>query len=604
MKRLSLFVFLLVLIFVASSWAVDELNTPLDEQMDEVQYVPNQFVVQFKTEAEPVRPVLLKGIVTTGVQVLDALNQKFGVSAMVKEFPGAKSEPGVPDLSGYHIVTFSPQNRLEDVMSAYAALPNVQSVEPIGIHPVYDIYPNDPYFQGQADPWNQWGLHNASDHDIDAPSAWQINPGSTNVIMAILDTGVRYYHKDLGGSNWPTTTGNIWINSGEIPGNGIDDDGNGYVDDWIGWDFVTGVTGCMSGEDCSTPDNDPRDFAGHGTHVAGIAGAMTNNARGVAGVAGGWGDGTVNSIGNGAKIMCLRIGWLSSNGGGYVNMSFAAQAMYYAANKGATSANCSWGSSNTGGFAAAVNYAISKGVVICHAAGNSNNTVADYLASRTDILDVAATDKNDVKASFSSYGTWVDVSAPGVDIVSTYHNYQDAANDYVAAMSGTSMSTPFVTGEAALIKAQYPSYTRLDIFNRIKSTADNIDALNNKKYRGKLGTGRINACRALGGTPNPKAIASGPVPEKFALFQNFPNPFNLATNISFYLSEKSQVNLNIYNVLGEKVRTLVNGTLDAGSHSITWDGKNEAGSVVASGIYFYRLNVGDQVMTKKMSLLK
>lgn len=386
--------------------------------------------------------------------------------------------------------------------------------------------------------------------------AWDVNPGNTGVIMAILDTGVRYYHKDLGGSSWPTTTGNIWINLGEVPGNGIDDDANGYVDDWLGWDWVTGVTGCMSGEDCSTTDNDPRDFAGHGTHVAGIAGAMTNNARGVAGMAGGWGDGTVNSVGNGAKIMCLRIGWLASSGSGYVNMSFAAQALYYAANKGTVSANCSWGSSNSGGLAAAVDYAVSKGVVICHAAGNSNNTRADYLATRTDVLDVAATDKSDKKASFSSYGTWVDVSAPGVDIVSTYHNYQDPTSDYVAAMSGTSMSTPFVTGEAALIKAQYPSYNRVDVFNRVKSTADNIDALNNKRLRGKLGTGRINACRALGGTPNPKALASGPVPEKFTLLQNFPNPFNLATNISFYLAERSQVNLTIYNVLGEKGKKL------------------------------------------------
>ncbi|MDP3024368.1 MAG: S8/S53 family peptidase [candidate division Zixibacteria bacterium] len=603
MKRPFLFVFLLLLILATSSWAVDESKTPLDEQMDEVQYVPNQFVVQFKTEAEPVRPMLLKGIVTTGVQALDALNQRFEVTAIEREFPGAKPEPGAPDLSRYHIVTFSQQYRLEDAMSAYAALPNVQSVEPIGIHPLYDIYPNDPYFQGQADPWNQWGLHNASDHDIDAPCAWQINPGSTSVIMAILDSGVRYYHKDLGGASWPSTTGNIWINPGEIAGNGVDDDGNGYKDDWIGWDWVTGVTGCKKGEDCKTTDNDPRDFAGHGTHVAGIAGAMTNNARGVAGTAGGWGDGTTGSIGNGAKIMCLRIGWLSASGSGYVRMDFAAQAFYYAANKGATSANCSWGSSNSGGLGAAVDYAIAHGVLICHAAGNSNNNVADYLGARTDVMNVAATDKNDVKASFSSYGTWVDVSAPGVDIVSTYHNYQDPANDYVAAMSGTSMATPFVTGEAALVKSKYPSYTWSDIYNQIKNTTDNIDALN-PGYVGQLGTGRINACRALGGTPSPKAIASGPLPEKFALFQNFPNPFNLATNISFYLSEKSEVNLTIYNVLGEKVRTLINGILDAGSHSITWDGKNETGSVVASGIYFYRLNAGDQVMTKKMSLLK
>jgi len=447
-------------------------------------------------------------------------------------------------------------------------------------------------------------LHKSGDHDIDAPGAWQINTGSTGVILVIMDSGVRYYHKDLGGSSWPTTTGNIWINPGEIKSNKKDDDGNGYKDDWIGWDFVTGVTGCMKGEDCRTEDNDPRDFTGHGTHCAGIAAAMTNNARGVAGVAGGWGDGTTNSIGNGCKIMCLRIGWLASNGYGYVRMDFAAKAMYYAANKGATVINCSWGSSNSGGLADAVNYAISKGCLIVHAAGNNGNSTADYLGSRTDVLNVAATDSLDVKASFSSYGTWVDVSAPGVDIVSTYHYYLDQANDYVAVMSGTSMSTPFVTGEAALIKSKYPSYTWSDIFNQIKNTADNIDALN-PGYAGLLGSGRINACRALGGTPNPKVYVEGSnIPTKFSLDQNYPNPFNPTTNISFALPSDSKVSLNIYNIMGQKVKTLVDGITKAGTHTVTWDGTNEQGESVASGIYFYKLSDGDKVITKKMSLLK
>ncbi|MFH0931856.1 MAG: S8/S53 family peptidase [Candidatus Zixiibacteriota bacterium] len=602
MKKLF-FLLIFSLILVSSTWAVDGVYTPFEDQSGEVQYVPNQFVVNLKADAGAIHPALEKGVIKTGVPAFDILNERFSVSEMAQQFPGAKAEPGVPDLSRYYIVTFRGNHRLDEVISAYSANPDVEHVEPIGIHPVYDIYPNDYYFQGQADPWNQWGLHNTTDHDIDAPCAWEINTGSTSVKMAILDTGVRYYHKDLGGSSWSTTTGNIWLNPGEIAGNGIDDDGNGYVDDWIGWDWVTGIKGCKKGEDCATADNDPRDFAGHGTHCAGIAGAMTNNSRGVAGVAGGWGDGTTGSIGNGSKIMCLRIGWLSSSGAGYVNMGFAASAMYYAANKGATSANCSWGSSNSGGLGAAVDYAISKGVLIVHAAGNANNSTADYLGSRTDVMNVAATDRNDVKASFSSYGTWVDVSAPGVDIVSTYHNYLDPANDYVAVMSGTSMSAPFVTGEAALVKSQYPLYTWQDIYNRIKSTTDNIDALN-PSYVGLLGTGRINACKALGGTPSPKAIASGSLPEKFNLFQNYPNPFNLATNISFYISAKSEVNLTIYNILGERVKTLVNGTFEAGSHTVTWDGKNEAGSVVASGIYFYKLNAGNNVITKKMSLLK
>jgi subtilisin family serine protease len=522
---------------------------------------------------------------------------------MEEEFPGATIEPGLPDMTGYRIVTFGGNNTLDEVISAYAACPYVESVEPIGIHPLYDVTPNDYYFAGQADPWNQWGMSNVSDHDIDAPCAWQINAGSPSVTVAVLDGGVRYYHKDLGGSAWPTTSGNIWINPGEIKGNGIDDDGNGYVDDWIGWDWVTGVKGCKKGEDCSTADNDPKDFGGHGTHCAGIVAAMTNNAIGVTGVAGGWGNGTSGSVGNGSKIMCLRIGWLSTGGVGYVRMDFAAQAFYYAANKGAKVASCSWGSSNTSGLGAAIDYAVSKGVLVVHAAGNSNNETQDYLATRADVVDVAATDKNDLKASFSSYGTWVDVSAPGVDIVSTYHNYSDPANDYFAVMSGTSMAAPMVSGLAALIKSQYPTYTWLDIHSRLESTTDNIDALN-PTYAGKLGTGRVNACRAIGGNPVPKDTPELSVPRELSLYQNYPNPFNLGTNISFYLPQRSQVSLSIYNILGEKVKTLISGDIAAGSHAITWDGTNDAGSVVGTGIYLYKMTAGDKSVTKKMSLLK
>jgi subtilisin family serine protease len=600
-KRLS-FVLIFLLILVPYTWGENQVYIPFDNAPAGIQYVPNQFVVNLKADVGKINPALEKGVIKTGLPSLNVLNERFAVSAMEQEFPGAKAEPGVLDLSRYYVVTFQAPYKLETVLNSYAVNPNVEQVEPIGIHPVYDIYPNDYYFQGQADPWNQWGLHNANDHDIDAPCAWQINSGSTSIKMAILDSGVRYYHKDLGGASWPTTSGNIWINPGEIPGNGIDDDGNGLKDDWMGWDWVTGVTGCKRGEDCKTADNDPKDFAGHGTHVAGIAGAMTNNSRGVAGVAGGWGDGTVNSIGNGSKIMCLRIGWLSANGYAYVRMDFAASALYYAANKGATVANCSWGSSNSGGLGAAVDYAIAHGVLITHAAGNSNNETADYLGGRTDVLNVAATDKNDVKASFSSYGTWVDVSAPGVDIVSTYHYYPDPANDYVAAMSGTSMSTPFTTGLVALVKSVYPSYTWQDIYNRIKNTTDNIDALN-PGYAGQLGTGRINACRAIGGTPNPK-VANGSLPQQFTLCQNSPNPFNLSTTISFSLPARSNVNLTIYNILGEKVNSLVNGTLEAGTHTVIWDGTNKYGTEVASGIYFYRLSSGTNAITKKMNLLK
>jgi subtilisin family serine protease len=601
--RKALFL-LISLLFVAVSLSADNtIYVPFEESTQGTQYVPDQFMVKFRSIIGPRLPIAAKGEVLTGVSAIDALTRKFVVTAMEEEFPGAAVEAGLPDLSGYRIVTFSGNNTLDEVMSAYAACPYVESVEPIGVHPLYDVTPNDYYFAGQADPWNQWGMSDIDDHDIDAPCAWGINAGNPNVTVAVLDGGVRYYHRDLGGSAWPTTSGNIWINPGEINGNGIDDDGNGFVDDWIGWDWVTGVKGCKKGEDCSTPDNDPRDFGGHGTHCAGIVAAMNNNAIGVTGVAGGWGNGTSGSVGNGSKIMCLRIGWYSSGGIGYVRMDFAAQAFYYAANKGANVASCSWGSSNTGGLGAAIDYAVGKGVLVVHAAGNSNNETQDYLATRDDVVDVAATDKNDLKASFSSYGTWVDVSAPGVDIVSTFHLYSDAANDYFAVMSGTSMAAPMVAGLAAVIKSQYPSYTWLDIHNRLESTTDNIDALN-PTYAGKLGTGRVNACRAIGGSPVPKDTPELSVPREFSLYQNYPNPFNLGTSISFYLPQRSQVSLSIFNILGEKVKTLISADIPAGSHAITWDGTNDAGSVVGTGIYLYKMTAGDKSVTKKMSLLK
>lgn len=600
--RRSVLVLLAALLMTVSAAADNMVYVPFTASYDGMQVVGNQFVVKLKSD---VAAVAFKagGNPATDRQSLDILNKRYGVTAIEEEFPGAVAKPGLPDLTGYRIVTFNGQFPIEEVISAYAADSNIESVEPIGIHPMYDVVPNDYYFAGQAYPWNQWGLSNAGDHDMDAPCAWGINPGNGNAIVAVADGGVRYFHQDLGGANWPTTSGNIWINTAEIKDNGIDDDGNGYVDDWIGWDWVTGVKGCKKGEDCSTPDNDPRDFGGHGTHCAGIIGALTNNAIGVAGTAGGWGDGTSSSIGNGVKIMCLRIGWLSSGSVGYVRMDFAAQAFYYAANEGADVINCSWGSSNSSGFGAAVDYAIANGVLVCHAAGNSNNTTQDYLATRDDVIDVAATDSADVKASFSSYGSWVDVSAPGVDIASTYNNPSDVDNDYFAIMSGTSMATPYVCGLAGLVKSQNPNYTWSQIRDQIKNTTDDIDGIN-PSYAGQLGTGRINACRALGGTPAPKTTADVSLPDKLTLYQNYPNPFNPATTISFRLEQKAGVNLTVYNILGEKVKVLIDGDREAGSQAVTWDGTDANGAGVASGLYFYRLTADGQTFTRKMTLMK
>ncbi|MDH5414407.1 MAG: S8 family serine peptidase [Flavobacteriaceae bacterium] len=222
-------------------------------------------------------------------------------------------------------------------MNAFSKTPFIEKVEKVGLH-TYDSEPNDDNYP------QQWHLSQTNDCDIDAPEAWNIQKGNDSVILAIIDTGVQYYHLDL--------DNNIWINPGEIgldqwgfprETNTRDDDNNGYVDDVYGYDF----------ED---DDNDPVDLDGHGTHIAGIAAAETNNGRGVAGVAGGWNP--ESDYGQkGCKIMCLRAGDLT-------DMSIAAEAIVYATDNGAFATNCSWRNSDTGGLGVAVDYAIQNGVLI------------------------------------------------------------------------------------------------------------------------------------------------------------------------------------------------------------------------------------------------
>jgi PKD repeat protein len=509
--------FALTVAVAASAGAENVVHKPLVVVPNNVQVVPDEFIVRFKPEAQlgeitGFSQAAMKRLATTARSELVNLAAAFNVQKVEPLFARAHAR-GITTLDGYHRVKIGPGQSLDAAMKAYEQSPLVDHVEPIGIHPIYAV-PSDPYYDDPTiwPSYYQWGMNNAGDHDVDAAEAWDLETGDSTVIVAILDTGMRYYHKDLGGPNGSSTNpggavnGNVWINWAEKNGTaGVDDDGNGYVDDWVGYDFVNGATPCWSGEDCNTADNDPRDFNGHGTHCAGIVAAITNNASGVAGMAGGFAGGA-GTYGNGVKVMPCRIGWSGSYLGqevGYVRMDFAATAFYYAADNGARIASCSWGSSNSGGIDAAITYFQNAGGLIVHAAGNDNTQTADYLGGLTTVLNVAATDSLDKKASFSTYGTWVDVSAPGVAIVSLFHSHADAANDYIAAMDGTSMATPYAAGVCALIKSAFPSYTRQQIFDRIVATTDNIDALN-PSYVGKLGSGRINAYKAVQGAgPTP-----------------------------------------------------------------------------------------------------
>lgn len=344
---------------------------------------------------------------------------------------------------------------------------------------------------------------------IDADQAWDVETGSDAAIIAIADSGVNWKHEDL--------KSKIWVNPGEdLDGDGevfdtddldgIDNDGNGVVDDLIGYDFFTGLTGgVLLGEDGGAPDPDPNDFNGHGTHVSGIAAAATNNSLGIAGVAGGW-----NPDGNfsrrGPRIMCLRVGATGQDGNGYINLGNAATAIDYAARMGADVVNCSWGSLAISALSNALNLADDSGVSIAKSAGNDGSDNIDFMGGRPDVMSIASTDGGDSKSGFSNFGDWIEISAPGSSINATF-SFQYTPG--YANLSGTSMSSPHYSGAVALVKSVMPSWDKTEIDSILMATADNIDA-QNPGFVGLLGAGRVNVNNALQSLPL-ALFSAGPV---------------------------------------------------------------------------------------------
>ncbi len=288
---------------------------------------------------------------------------------------------------------------------------------------------------------------------VQSPKAWDVTQGDAGVVVAVVDTGVDLQHQDLKDRLSDPST-------------------------W--YDF---------GED----DADPTDTQGHGTHVAGIVAATGNNGIGVAGA--GWR----------TTIMPVKVFPDNSTS---TSVSKIAKGIVHATDKGAHIINLSLGSSvasNT--LRDAVNYAYNHQVLLVAAAGNNNSEDPSYPAAFDHVIAVAATDRDDTKANFSNYGTWVDISAPGVGIVSTYLT---SKGEY-ASMSGTSMASPLVAGVAALVKALHPGWGPDRIEQALEDGADNIDG-KNPSYRGKLGKGRLNAGRSVTGvasaTPTPTPTAT------------------------------------------------------------------------------------------------
>ncbi|MEO1170628.1 MAG: S8 family serine peptidase, partial [Myxococcota bacterium] len=322
-----------------------------------------------------------------------------------------------------------------------------------------DRTPDDPQFS------SLWGLAK-----IQAERAWEMGTGSANVVVAITDTGVDLDHPDL--------QANLWVNPGEIPGNRIDDDGNGFVDDVHGWDFVS---------DDANPDDDN----GHGTHVAGTVGAVGNDGVGIPGV--NW------------TVSLQAVKMLGASGSG--SLFDGASSILYAARNGAQIVNASWGCRCNASYVEdAIEELQASGGLFVAAAGNSSvdndGAQAHYPASHpvANVVSVAATTSNDDLASFSNYGrTRVHVAAPGQGILSTYPGGR------YATLNGTSMAAPHVAGMAALLLSLEPSLTADQLKSRLVQSSDPVPALSGRV----VANGRVNVLRALGEDRDPPAAPTG-----------------------------------------------------------------------------------------------
>ncbi len=311
--------------------------------------------------------------------------------------------------------------------------------------------PDDPAWD------QQWSLAH-----IGFPAAWNVTTGSEEVVIAVVDSGVFLGHPDLAAK--------LWVNSDEIPGNWLDDDANGVVDDVNGWHFFQQWT--PSGY-VPAGNADLGDDLGHGTHVAGIAAAASNNGVGIAGIA------------SGARVMPVKV--LDQYGNGWY--SDIAAGIVYAADNGAKVINLSLGgaaASQT--LCAAAAYAERKGALLVAATGNAGAAVF-YPAACDGVLAVAATDRSDQRAGYSNFGPQVDLAAPGVDIYSTWPWL-----DGYFVKSGTSMAVPHVSGVAALIWSHWPEWANVAVSRQITETAVDVDAAG---WDPRTGWGRLDAAAAV-----------------------------------------------------------------------------------------------------------
>jgi subtilisin family serine protease len=536
----SIFVTSLGLLVGLAQWGETSTSAShsfvVKEAGNKPKYVPDRIFVRFKEK--------------TPQGVIMSLNARLRAK-MLKRFILVKN---------LYLVKIPSNTSVEEAISYYRNNPQVLYAEPVYKVRILQNYPNDPYFS------YQWSLHNTGqlggneDADIDAPEAWDITAGSEDVVVAVIDTGVDYTHEDL--------AGNMWKNPDEIPGNGVDDDNNGYVDDVYGIDTYNN-------------DSDPKDDHFHGTHVAGIIGAVGNNGIGIVGV--NW------------KVKVMALKFLSSEGEGTIDDAiecFEYVAMMKDRGVNIVATNNSWGDYYYSQALYDAIYAhMQKGILCIAAAGNDgvDNAffptfpAAFYLPN---LIAVAATNDSDEISDFSNYGRrTVHIGAPGEDILSTILN-----NDYAFA-SGTSMAAPHVAGVAALLKAQDPSRDWRAIKNLILSGGDTLDKFIPLTITGK----RLNAHGSM--TRSDSVVLSRLRPLQDTVLFNAENPIPSLFSALHIKGANPNGDISVtIDPIGEAFVLLDNGTdpdqaAGDGIYSAVWAPK------VGVGTYF--LNFPDGSVTAK-----